>query len=428
MVEPRPLPTIFSPYLNDAVPSVPPRALYAWLSADDVELEDEPRGEDSEMRSLALEAVAAAWIDQTRNVLTLVDILRAPVSMLRIHDGTSRTIVADALPVDTAARGVWLLFNVEPNGPIRADYIGNIDQRAPIKLRLSKPEWVGQHALDRLADMDVLRERKDVSDNRLNRRLSFCDEPLGLAVYDIGQGSCAALVDESCRPMVYFDVGGGVDYPAPLRFCVARQPPVILSHWDQDHWYSLRKDTRLLRLTWIAPRQPLKTVQAAAAAHILYYGRLYVWGARRPAFTSRLFDVSRATGKTMNDSGLAVVAHLSRGDVLLPGDADYRFLTAPPALGALVATHHGANFAKSSTIPGPTGATSPIIFSYGQHNAYHHPRTVTRHRAAGWTAASETAKDRTTSRLGHCIIGAPGVRRDTGCAPGTCHLGDLKRV
>src|SRR5579871_3626379 len=65
------------------------------------------------------------------------------------------------------------------------------------------------------------------------------------AVYDVGQGNCNAILGGNHfthHPILYFDMGGGVlnnahTYPNALgSLCGFMHPPVVLSHWDWDHW------------------------------------------------------------------------------------------------------------------------------------------------------------------------------------------------
>lgn len=403
--------------------------MYAWLSEDDLPpLEARDEGISHE-GAISLEAVDASWVDRVQGDMGIEQVRAAPVSLLTIEDRKLQTLLARMYRnrgiVDS--RGGWLSLTRDPKGAFEITYSGSIFDQEGTNIRVGPPKWVDERVISRLDAMDVLHNLPAVSDVQLKRRLTLKDDPIGLAVYDVGQGSCAALVDEMCRPMIYFDVGGGYSYPEPMRFCVARAPAVVLSHWDRDHWYSLTRDTRLLRLTWIVPRQPLAPRQSVAAAHILSYGRLYVWDKARIApYKTPLFDILKATGTTMNDSGLAVIAHLPIGNVLLPGDADYRFIATPNALGALVATHHGAKFAASTRIPNPVRSSAPLVFSCGT-GGYGHPHTGPRHGSAGWNAQFETRARAGTSPR-HFIIGPAGVRTWVGCVPGTCRLGDLERI
>ena len=75
-------------------------------------------------------------------------------------------------------------------------------------------------------------------------------EPVdAVAVYDVGQGAATALLSRGV-PTLYFDFGGSAlgnwrSFPEPLnQFCMTANPPVVLSHWDWDHWSSALRDHR----------------------------------------------------------------------------------------------------------------------------------------------------------------------------------------
>ena len=62
-----------------------------------------------------------------------------------------------------------------------------------------------------------------------------------LVCFDIGQGSASALVCQCGYPIYYYDTGCGSGRnaktaPSLIDFCTCKTPPVIMSHWDTDHW------------------------------------------------------------------------------------------------------------------------------------------------------------------------------------------------
>ena len=81
-------------------------------------------------------------------------------------------------------------------------------------------------------------------------------------VYDVGQGSCSGLCDSDSSVLGYLDFGGGIfgnrgTFPKDLEhFCFTHRPPVILSHWDFDHWSSVHRDNqRAFHADWLVPLQ-----------------------------------------------------------------------------------------------------------------------------------------------------------------------------
>jgi hypothetical protein len=67
---------------------------------------------------------------------------------------------------------------------------------------------------------------------------------------------------------LYFDLGGAVNgnlgtFPPELRrFCFSTHPPVVLSHWDWDHWSSASRGGRDVESTGV-PRANVLTVLRA---------------------------------------------------------------------------------------------------------------------------------------------------------------------
>jgi len=227
--------------------------------------------------------------------------------------------------------------------------------------------------------------------------------PSIVGAYDVGQGSANALCDDTGRPLVYVDLGGGVyqnakSYPyqpGDDPFCCAHDQPVLLSHWDSDHWVSADKFPQYTALTWIVPRQSLGPSHLKFAAKVKANGSLRVFDP--PAGWTAHTGVGllqRCTGINKNDSGFALLGpDPDELPVLLPGDCGYQHIpdTGDQRLGGLVATHHGGvlKAAARASIPGPNGPGRAITYSWGDPNSYGHPRspTVQAHEYVGWDSA-----------------------------------------
>ena len=185
----------------------------------------------------------------------------------------------------------------------------------------------------------------------------------GVAIYDVGQGACQALVDKGAQvPLLYVDFGGGVlwnrgTFPQALRgFCFNASPAVILSHWDWDHWSSAPLFPRALDAEWLAPPIPDKPIQQAFAAELRSRGRLTIWESSWPnELKSGAVRIEKCTGTSENDRGLAVTVYSRRfsgRNMLLPGDADYQYIPSVTTdkFNALSMTHHGGKL-HSPTYP-----------------------------------------------------------------------------
>ena len=247
-------------------------------------------------------------------------------------------------------------------------------------------------------------------------------------VYDVGQGNCIGLCEPNGSVSAYFDFGGGAvghanTFPdkALKKFCLTKQPPIILSHWDKDHWSSAYRDggTQALASEWILPRQDLTLAHVNLLAAIDNAGGK-AWFLPN-SFKSHCFghlQLEVCTGNNRNNGGIAITVSErdddetdGRGEkILMPGDADYKYISSFKGSSqylSIVVPHHGGVL-KSKTLPTcPGRSASRLVYSYGKGNSYEHPRdeTVQAHKESGWCGKStlETAS-RTSAKLGHVLL------------------------
>lgn len=253
-----------------------------------------------------------------------------------------------------------------------------------------------------------------------------------VVVYDVGQGNAIGLCSDSRGVVAYFDFGGGAganskSFPTALKtFCFRQNPPVILSHWDEDHWSSATRDPRSLKCDWIAPRQHFDPIQRAVIASIHGAGgKVWFLPAAFPVTRYGQIQIELATGSGRNHSGIILtLAEKQDGSgeqILMPGDASYHYIPSFCSLGgspylSMVATHHGGAL-KSSLIPGcPSLSASRLVYSVGNPNSYRHPLAATRsaHDSNGWIDPAVAAgpspglvretNNRTGSGLGHVLL------------------------
>jgi hypothetical protein len=313
-------------------------------------------------------------------------------------------------------------------GPF-VEHYASLDH-APLK-RTLKDRRVAGHAktdeLDKLTELSVVPQ---LEQRDLERLLDEATRSMGIAVYDVGQGNCNALYGSTPAPLLFFDFGGGVlanrdTYPEEITFCYGHRPPVVLSHWDWDHWASGMRHEEAQHLTWIVPRQRIGANHARFAANILQHGRLLLWPDHLLSFRKGPLSIYKCTGQGRNHSGLAMFLqdHRERSHdraigSLLPGDADYSAIPDAYQLGlvGLVATHHGGRMHDKSA-PQPRALVGhSLAFSYGEGNRFDHPynETVRAYRRVGWEVLGKTAAGRGYPR-GHLRIGPDPA------APLPCH-------
>ncbi|GAA5016626.1 hypothetical protein GCM10025794_04700 [Massilia kyonggiensis] len=162
----------------------------------------------------------------------------------------------------------------------------------------------------------------------------------------IGAGNNMALYGRDGL-VAYVDFGAplstnGNTAPACADPCVCGDPPMILSHWDYDHYAMARKVGGAWQRRWLAPQQVMGSVSArelymrllAAAPH---GGALALWpaGAGKTHLELPFGYVERGTGRPVNDDCLAVHVR-TRDDPAGPPAAAWPAVFAPrPAPSAV---------------------------------------------------------------------------------------------
>ena len=227
-----------------------------------------------------------------------------------------------------------------------------------------------------------------------------------LAVYAVGQGNANAVCVGKERQSSTSTWEGGClwnakTYAKVLRFCFSFEPPIVLSHWDFDHWFSATK-IPLQGTTWVVPIQDFGARTHAFVSKLVNSrARVLVWPSHLGNLKLPWGHLVRCTGTTKNDSGLALFVETSPGDyVLAPGDAQFQFIPSPFAksqpLAGIVGTHHGSAH-TGSPIPSPspsrTGQARSVAYSYGGGNKYGHPSAIARglYVGEGWAELETTS-------------------------------------
>lgn len=226
-----------------------------------------------------------------------------------------------------------------------------------------------------------------------------------LAVYDVGQGSANALLDMSSgapEPTLYYDVGGGIKRnhrtrPPKLDFCFRGQPPIVLSHWDKDHWAGVTGSATpspALQCDWLVPDQPVPAGHAAFAASIT--GQVWLFKRPPPAVAQVTLPNQRTLRLTLGDStsqdrnlnGIVMEVQAQTPTPrcwLLTGDCEYaNFLghLQPLEPVGLVVPHHGATLHGHTPAPMPVAGYRRIAYSFGECNR-HGPTNVQHPTAMG---------------------------------------------
>ena len=313
----------------------------------------------------------------------------------------------------------WLHISLGDRGEVPVEVYGGLFAPLVEAFLTREPEPAAEsEALDILFDMGAW---PDATPDDLQLALGARCDLEALVSFDIGQGAAAALLCPHGHPIYYFDVGCGVyrnahTTPAQLSFCLCEPAPVMLSHWDADHWSAAYRDQDLLKQAWIAPRQSISHIHTALGHDILAAGGQVlivppgappqIWGGQRRC------DLRLCTGSGRNGSGLALI--VTNHDIdrawVLTGDAGYHLLPhpAPADVAAAIAPHHGANMGPKSQPPSRSPhAYGRMIYSFGPGNAHgrtsvSHPTSagVQAHTAVGWSAGAWPP-----ATPGHCLAG-----------------------
>jgi hypothetical protein len=398
--------------------------------------------------------------------LFLLEIELSTDSFLRLRGGGSmqlttydqepseRTDARELIAAAEELEGRWLEFALDDVGESARGILYRNLFGEPRAAAVSSASDPGAEALQALSQIDPLASEPDASrtaiETILASTVAAVDE---VAIYDVGQGNANGLLS-TARVAAYFDFGGRAagntaTFPTALSsFCFcASTPPIILSHWDHDHWSSEGRDKRAHYATWIAPRQPIgggtrAPHHSSLIVSIKKHGKLLIWPRGLSSLTVGQITIHQCTGTSRNASGLAVEVEPPIGvtgkPVLLPADAGYGDITGTPTrcFEGIACPHHGGR-SNSKIIPAKRApAHARLAYSYGTANTYHHPlsATFTAHDATGWTdlriaghsppSYVRNTEDRSASNLGH--IGLNWGSRSTPLVlpcSGVCNLG-----
>ncbi|WP_348113855.1 hypothetical protein [Rhodoferax sp.] len=304
-------------------------------------------------------------------------------------------------------------------------------------------------ALDTLAMLAGLEESTEQAiQEEVDRALPKSEFQARVAVYDVGQANCNAVIDSDFQPLVYFDMGWPwsryTTPPTKPDLLQQENPaPVLLSHWDFDHWsFALEKTgsngnglkvkNDALNRFWIA-RKPLVKEHKLGPSHIAFAiellkkKKLLIWPENIPSIATyhiQLFACKPPIGSGLpndrNNNGLAMLVLRATGNILLTGDADYSAITghlqnkcATENLHGMVLPHHGGAL-KTPPPELPYGQYAHAVVSSHPANTYGHPRAdeLIKCMSAGWqlsfTMNAHITCGRTTIIPFGCTENCPG--------------------
>ena len=210
-----------------------PSTFYARI--DQVE-PGEPEG--NEPLTILFDCVGADWVDEVINSDDIWPLLpQAPLAVIQVEVSPPATRGERGAPGSS-----WARLSFDQEGGIPALRYDNLFGEAEAGF-LHPPEPVDFQTAARLDLHFSLDRIPDIDEEQLSALLTPALEADFINVLDVGQGNCNALWKTAGNALLYFDAGGGVlqhagTFPAGRGFCEANEAPVILSHWDWDHWSS----------------------------------------------------------------------------------------------------------------------------------------------------------------------------------------------
>ncbi|SPO66447.1 hypothetical protein [Pseudomonas sp. JV241A] len=341
-------------------------------------------------------------------------------------------------------RGFWLKFTLDhtntppPENAVVAEFLSLAELQEQTSHRFTLTGIrAAQPQLQQLAYLHGLSADEATLHSVLDAAARQAGTSRWVVAYDIGQGNANALIDVHGHPCLFYDLGWPTssnactrpaDRPALLidhRCCNDGElfAPVVLSHWDFDHWgyavgnmdynFGLQAANMVFKpeamsRPWIIPQPPPpRNNSGLGPSHLRFFAHLYyplVWPNSLEQITFSAGTITRTdpsrTPHNRNNQGLAwfVMDYPNcAAATLLPGDIEYDKIRWPdprPDLVSLVASHHGGRAgmppAASTLVP------AHLTLSLGQDNTHHHPSPVAlaNHARMGWPAPIVT-KDRT---------------------------------
>lgn len=264
----------------------------------------------------------------------------------------------------------------------------------------------------------------ELAKEKLNLIKSSNHDNINVICYNVGQGNAICInekdTDGNTNPLLYFDIGGGANfnystYQNHRTFNKNENTIFLLSHWDEDHYETARRDNRLLnKTTFIAPVQNL-------APRNLYFVKKLIDNANlilvSRNFKYHSFDIGRIircfdSKNRKNNTGIALEIKLCKTNdintILFPGDAQYKFRPnwGDKKFDAIMATHHGGKLIDNC-IPNPNDINKGCIaYSYGSDNIYDHPLddSVEKHENLNWGINSINNTNRLDTKEGDILF------------------------
>ncbi|WP_394125617.1 hypothetical protein [Vibrio hepatarius] len=214
-----------------------------------------------------------------------------------------------------------------------------------------------------------------------------------LRVINVGQGSANSicLIDRECgvephnpQEILYLALGGGVvanssTYPNTLTLSPAESVPVVLCHWDMDHWISGKVQAAVRETQWLVPEQKnLGISHLKFAQELSNQSRLNIWPKGLKSVKTSLIDVHKLpTSQNRNYSGLVSIVKSSKNgekNAIYTGDAPFsrcKDFLRDYDISAVITPHHGGDMPHRAIPKAPNKHV--VVSSFGNNNTFKHP-------------------------------------------------------
>ncbi|MGG9970916.1 hypothetical protein ACQ33O_03885 [Ferruginibacter sp. SUN002] len=308
------------------------------------------------------------------------------------------TLNGRGIKTDNSIEANFYPFDFENEDQVQVAYFNKGDITAIGKRKSEDKEFL--NILNTLVDLKDLYNKNRTSDLIADfvekRKRDESISEINVVSFNVGQGNATGVFDKQFDPIFYYDLGGGAywnkkTYPVVKNFPVNGNPLIILSHWDFDHYESLKaKVARYNNCNIMAPLQ--KTTPSIRKFAAMISTNLYLIDKELGKGKNYGFlKMFRCSGKKRNDSGIGMILDLRKNDniskILLPGDSQYFFIKQGKEVDAICVSHHGGKIYNKKGFPKPTErGNGYCVYSYGQDNTYDHPLSdsIQEHINKGW--------------------------------------------
>ena len=304
----------------------------------------------------------------------------------------------NVIKTDNSIEALFYTFNFTPDTQTIITYFNKGDISVIGRRKKEDKEFLNKvTSLVDLKDLYNKKKTETAISELTNTTKSIRDiSEINVVNFNVGQGNATGIFDKDFNPIFYYDLGGGAywnkhTYRTIKQFPVNGNPIIILSHWDFDHYESIKANPKhYANCKIIAPLQ--KTTPSIRKFAALISSNLFLIDKELGKVKNFSFmKVFKCNGQKRNDSGLGILLDLKKdediSEILLPGDSQYFFIKQSKVVDAICVSHHGGKLYNKRGFPTPKEkGNGYCVYSYGTDNTYKHPKqdSLQEHINRGW--------------------------------------------